>query len=160
MSKISQLLGKQVWSKRTSRILFVVLAVGCVIAWLWSDWVTPRERRLVQEVIDKADKIGSSEVLSKSEFEKQNAILLELADRAAQTQLTERDKTAALLLRGYVVDLSYRRIIWDMPEAKVEGLKIKGVPDGDGRQKKLDWLSLEEKQHRQNRAFLERMIGN
>jgi hypothetical protein len=47
-----------------------------------------------------------------------------------------------------------------MPEAKLEGLNIKDVHDGDGKQKKLDWLALEEKQHKKNRDFLERMIGN
>jgi hypothetical protein len=47
-----------------------------------------------------------------------------------------------------------------MPEGKLEALKIAGVPDGDGLQKKLNWLALEERQHKQNRVILERMIGN
>jgi hypothetical protein len=160
MGKISQLLNKQLWSKRTSWIIFAVLLVGCVLALAFADWVTPRERRLVRETIDKADKVASPDVLSSLEFEKQSAVLLQLADKAASVQITERDKVAAVLLRGYVAELSLRRGIWNMPEAKVEGLKIKDVPDGDGKQKKLDWLALEERQHKQNRDFLERMIGN
>jgi hypothetical protein len=160
MDKISQLLHKQLWSKRTSWIIFVVLAAGCGLAWLFADWVTPRERRLVQETINSADEVAGPEVLSSLEFEKQNAVLLQLADKAAYGQITERDKVAALLVRGYVAELSIRRIIWNMPEAKLQNLKIEGVPDGDGRHKKLDWLALEEKRHKQNRAFLEHMIGN
>ncbi len=160
MDKISQMLHKQLWSKKTSWIIFTVLLVGCGIAWLFADWVTPRERRVVQETITKADEVAGPEVLSSSEFEKQSVALLQLADKAKSVQITERDKVAALLLRGYVTELSYHRIIWNMPEAKLEALKIAGVPDGDGRQKKLNWLALEEKQHKQNRDFLERMIGN
>jgi hypothetical protein len=98
--------------------------------------------------------------LSSSEFEKQSAALLQLADNAASVQIAERDKVAALLVRGYVAQLLFRRAIWNMPEAKLEGLKIEDVPDGNGKQKKLDWLALEEKQHKQHRDFLERMIGN
>jgi hypothetical protein len=161
MSKVLQLLNRPVWSKRTSQILFAVLAVGCLLVWLWSDWVTPRERRLIQEAINKTDEFKDSKSLSASDFEKRNSVLLQLVDKAAQSQITERDKVAVLLLRGYVVDLSYHRIIWNMPEGKLEGLRIKGIfADGNGQQKKLDWLALEEKQHNQNRAILEQMIGN
>jgi hypothetical protein len=160
MNKIPQLLHKQLWSKQASWIIFAVLAVGCGLAWLWADWVTPRERQLVQETINRADDIAGPEVLSNSEFEKQNAVLLQLADKAASIQITERDKIAALLLRGYVTELSYHRIIWNMPEAKLEALKIAGVPNGGGPQKRLNWLALEEKQHKQNRVILERLIGN
>jgi len=160
MNTISQVLHKQLWSTRTSWIVFAVLAAGCGLAWVFADWVTPRERRLIQETINKADDVAGPEILSSSEFEKQNKVLLQLADEAANMQITERDKIAASLLRGYVTELSYHRIIWNMPEGKLEALKIAGVPDGDGRQKKLNWLALEEKQHKQNRVILERMIGN
>jgi hypothetical protein len=160
MNKISQLLHKQLWSKRTSWIIFAVLIAGCGLAGLFENWVTPRERRVVQETITRADEVASPEILSSSEFEKQSAALLQLADNAASVQITERDKVAALLVRGYVAQLLFRRAIWNMPEAKLEGLKIEDVPDGNGKQKKLDWLALEEKQHKQHRDFLERMIGN
>jgi hypothetical protein len=160
MTKISQLLHRQLWSKRTSWMIFAVLIAGCGLAWLFADWVTPRERQLIQETINKADDVASPEILSSSEFEKQNTVLLQLADKAASMQITERDKIAALLLRGYVTELSYHRIIWNMPEAKLEAIKIAGVPDGDGRQKRLNWLALEEREHKQNRVILERMIGN
>ncbi len=160
MNKISRLLHRQLWSKRTSWIIFAILIAGCGLAWLFADWVTPRERQLIQETINKADDVAGPEILSSSEFEKQNTVLLQLTDKAASIQITERDKIAALLLRGYVTELSYHRIIWNMPEAKLETLKIAGVPDGDGRQKRLNWLGLEERQHKQNRVILERMIGN
>jgi hypothetical protein len=160
MNKISQLLHRQLWSKRTSWIIFAILIAGCGLAWLFADWVTPRERQLIQEAINKADDVAGPEILSSSEFEKQNTVLLQLADKAANMQITGRDKIAALLLRGYVTELSYHRIIWNMPEAKLEALKIAGVPNGDGRQKRLNWLALEERQHKQSRVILERMIGN
>src|SRR5580698_10138131 len=134
---VRELFHRQLWSKKTSWIIFAVLLVGCGIAWLFADWVTPRERRVVQETINRADEVTSPEGLSSSEFEKQNAALLQLADKAASVQITERDQVAAVLLRGYVAELSLRRGIWNMPEAKLEDLKIKDVPDGDGKQKKL-----------------------
>jgi uncharacterized membrane protein len=92
MNKISQLLHRQLWSKRTSWIIFAVLIAGCGLAWLFADWVTPRERRLIQETINKAGDVAGPEILSSSEFEKQNAVLLQLADKAASMQITERDK--------------------------------------------------------------------
>jgi vancomycin permeability regulator SanA len=107
MNKITQLLHRQLWSRRTSWIIFAVLIAVCTFAYLFADWVTPRERRLIQETINKADNVPGPEILSSSEFEKQNAVLLQLADKAASMQITERDKVAALLLRGYVAELSY-----------------------------------------------------
>jgi hypothetical protein len=160
MNKFSQLLHKQLWSKRTSRIVFAVLVIGCVLALLWTDWVTPGERQLAQETINRADEVASPQVLSSTEFEKQNTVLQQLVDQAKRAQITERDQVVVLLLGGYVTELSYQRSIWNTPEAKLEGIKIAGVSDSDGRQKRLSWLALEEKQHKQNRANLERMIGN
>src|SRR5271168_3600582 len=107
--EIRELLHKEIWTKKVSRIIAIAALLFCCIALLWADWVTPRERRLIQETINKADDVAGPEILSSSEFEKQNTVLLQLADKAASMQITERDKIAALLLRGYVTELSYHR---------------------------------------------------
>ena len=81
MSKLLEVLSKEVWTKRTSRIIAVVAVALCCIALFWIGWTTPREKRLAIVVIEKADSITDPESLSQAEFDAEYADAMEAADR-------------------------------------------------------------------------------
>jgi hypothetical protein len=160
MSKLLEVLSKEVWTKRTSRIIAVVAVALCCIALFWIGWTTPREKRLAIVVIEKADSITDPESLSQAEFDAEYADAMEAATNAENEAITLQDRVVATLVHGYVSEVWHRRIFWLLPDAKMGKGSTEMERDVTGREKKLLWIAQATEAHEKSRAQLVSFVGN
>src|SRR6266487_3582836 len=104
MSKVSELLHKEIWTKRTSRIIALVALLFCCIALLWAGWTTPREKRLARVAIEKSDRITDPGSLSQAEFDVKYADAMKAAVNAKDSAITLQDRRLAMLVELYVLE--------------------------------------------------------
>ena len=107
--KVRELLQKEVWSKRTSRKILVVLAILCVAFVLWiaayvvdESWITPSERRAGRAALAQIDSLQNFDGMSDAEFD---AGVLQAGRKvgdAEQAAWTSRDKRIAGVVSFYL----------------------------------------------------------
>jgi len=157
---VRELLQTEIWSKRTSRIIALVVLLLCGIGLLWTYWATPREKRLARVAITKVDSITDPEGISQEDFDARYAEAKSAAGDAKAAAITLRDRVVALVVAGYVSDLEHRRIIWSLPDAKVGRMSQAEDKVVAGREKKLQWLAQDLEMHERQKALLVSIVGN
>jgi hypothetical protein len=160
MSRLTELLHKEIWTKRTFRIIaLVALSFGC-IALLWAGWTTPKEKRLARVAIEKADLIEDPESLSQAEFDVKYADAMKAAANAKDSAITLQDQTVAMLAELYVFEVRTRRVIWLLPDAKMGKGSSEIDRDVTGREQKLLWIARDTEAHEKFRVKLVSIVGN
>ncbi|MCU1250227.1 MAG: hypothetical protein JWQ49_3256 [Edaphobacter sp.] len=160
MSNVSELLHKEIWTKRTSHIIALVALSFCCIALLWAGWTTPREKRLARVAIEKADRITDPESLSQAEFDVKYADAMKAAANAKDSAITLQDQTVAMLAELYVFEVRTRRVIWLLPDAKMGKGSSEIDRDVTGREQKLLWIARDTEAHEKFRVKLVSIVGN
>jgi hypothetical protein len=160
MSKVSELLHKEIWTKRTSRIIALVALLFCCIALLWAGWTTPREKRLARVAIEKSDRITDPGSLSQAEFDVKYADAMKAAANAKDSAITLQDQRLAMLVELYVLEARTRRVIWLFPDAKLGKGSSEIDRDVTGREQKLLWIARDNEAHEKFRVKLISIVGN
>jgi hypothetical protein len=160
MSRLSELLHKEIWTKRTSRIIALVALSFCCIALLWAGWTTPKEKRLARVAIEKADLIKDPESLSQAEFDVKFSDAKRAAANAKDSAITLQDQKVAMLTELYVLEVRTRRVIWLLPDAKMGKGSSEIDRDVSGRDKKLLWIARDTEAHEKFRVKLVSIVGN
>jgi hypothetical protein len=111
--KVREFLQIELWSKRTSRKIFVgfgLVVAGLVFLFLFDRcWLTVGERAAGREALKQIDALGNLDSMSYEDFkarEKQAEAKVETAKQAA---CTTRDKRVAETLYAYVVSIDTER---------------------------------------------------
>jgi len=123
--KIRELLQVQIWSKRTSRGIFIgfgfVLVVVAPLFLMSAFWLTPVERKAA---IDAVSQIDSLQIVvlgdSNDDFVLKRHHAEESVKAAERVALTERDQRMSLLLSSYLSTVELRRL-----QVRAEKLKMK-----------------------------------
>jgi hypothetical protein len=157
---IREILRKDIWSKRTSRIIASAVLLLCGIGLLWTDWATPREKRLARVAMTKVDSITDPEGISQVEFDARYAEAKSAAGDAKAAAITLRDRVAAFVVANYVSDLEHRRTILSLPDAKLGQMSPAEDKVLAGREKKLQWLAQDLEMHERQKAVLVSIVGN
>jgi hypothetical protein len=157
---VHELLQKEIWNKRTSRIIALVVLLLCCTGLLWTDWATPREKRLARVAITKVDSITDPGGISQEDFDTRYAEAKNAAEDAKVAANTIRDRVVAFLVANYVSDLEHRRTILALPDAKLERVSPAEDKLVDGREKKLQWLAQDLEMHERQKAVLVSIVGN
>jgi hypothetical protein len=160
MSRLSELLHKEIWTKRTSRIIALVALLFCCIALLWAGWTTPRKKRLARVTIEKADLITDPKSLSQAEFDAKFSDAMKAAANAKDSAITSQDQTVAMLAELYVLEVRTRRVIWLLPDAKMGKGSSEIDRDVTGREQKLLWIARDTEAHEKFRVKLVSIVGN
>ena len=106
---LHELLQTELWSKKTTRkILIVLAAVVCVcLAWMAVEqhWLTPGERRAGRQALAQIDSLQEFGNLGNEVFEARVKETREQIDAANRAALTNRDRGVARTL-GFYLDLT------------------------------------------------------
>lgn len=93
---------------RTMRIIRVFALSLAAVLLLWTYWVSPREKRLVQVAIDQAERIDRQPALNEAESAQRSADFERAVDEARDGEVTLRDKVVFDSLKKYELDLKYQ----------------------------------------------------
>jgi hypothetical protein len=93
---------------RAGQIIRVVSLVLAGVLLLWTYWVSPQERRLVQAAIDQSDAIDRQAALSGAGSGKGSADFERAVDEARDGEVTFRDKVVFDSLKKYELDVKYQ----------------------------------------------------
>ena len=106
---IRELLQIEIWSKRTSRKIFiglgivvVLLVVGFVVLNALDErWITPPERKAGRAALAQIEALQNFDRMSDSEYDAGALQAKQKIDTAGQAAWTSQDKRIAFLLLGY-----------------------------------------------------------
>jgi len=125
MGKLSEQLRREIWSKRTTRIIWIVLlflllaGYGCQL--LYKYWVTPRERKAAAAALQSVRALRDAETADEPIYA---ARLQEAKSRVARcnaVRITERDWFAEIRLEGYIHGIEFSRALWESPYEDISG---------------------------------------
>jgi hypothetical protein len=131
MSKLSKLLHREIWSKRTTKIVCVVAVVLVfVLPVLFSlgveidlGWITPREHGAAIAALRGIESLSAVQFSDESIFAVQLKDAKTLAARCEAVKMTERDEITASSVREDIGIVQATRQIWLTPDeqyAKVD----------------------------------------
>jgi hypothetical protein len=104
--KVRELLQTELWSKRTSRKIFVGFGIVIVLLCAWYAleryWLTPGERNAARAALVQIDGLQDFVSLSDQDFDARKKQAEEMIDAAKQAAVTQRDELLALQLDGYL----------------------------------------------------------
>jgi hypothetical protein len=96
----------ELWSKRTTRKIFVgfAIVVAGLIAWTAIEryWLTPGERKAARAALVKIDSLQNFESISNSDFAVRDGFAKQEVDVAQRAAWTERDKEFSTALSVYL----------------------------------------------------------
>jgi len=111
--KIRERLQKEIWSKRTSRKIFVgfgIVVIGFAVLFAVDEhWITPREHNAARAALAQIEVLQNSKEMSDAGYDEGARRAKERVVRAEQAALTSRDKLIAAALFGYLAATDLQR---------------------------------------------------
>jgi hypothetical protein len=125
---IREVLQTEIWSKETSRkilaglrkILGVMKYVGLVLgvvvvgvvlwAWIWTHWLTAKERNAGSVALVQVDALQNFDGMSDADFDAKVKLAQEKVDAANHAVLTEKDNEVAGTLWFYLDQIKFTRL--------------------------------------------------